>query len=86
MGGESWFGRAMTGQERLRGADSWQPSGVVAMGSGGRGIFSHLRAHFRLSGLPNAICRKDSSAAQGSGLQLRIDLPKQFLIRIPTRE
>ena len=27
LGGESWFGRAMTGQERLRGADFWQPTG-----------------------------------------------------------
>ena len=42
--------------------------------------------HLSLLGLKPTVCRKDSSAAQGSGLQLCIDLSKQFLIRIATRE
>jgi hypothetical protein len=58
----------------------------ASLGTGVEPLFGGFRAHFTPRVQRAVQLAGGFSAAQGHRLELRADLPKKFLIRIPTRE
>ena len=58
----------------------------ASLGTGVERRFGGFRAHFTHRVRRAVQLAGGFSAAQGYRLELRVDLPEQFLIRIPTRE
>ena len=71
MGGESWFGRAMTGQERLCGADSSLPTEVV-----GRCGFDVIWLDMEHSRFGYDVLEPISLACRATGMDLMVRVLK----------